>query len=78
MPEGPCAAVYAERGAGADGTLHPVRQGVIYEQGFQWAFWIPCFVMATVGFLKINPGSTRAELPSRSSSCSPTRRGRNP
>ena len=45
-----------------DGTLHPVQQGVIDEQGFQCAFCMPGFLMATVGFLKINPNPTRAEL----------------
>jgi aerobic-type carbon monoxide dehydrogenase small subunit (CoxS/CutS family) len=48
--------------ASADGTLHPVQQGVIDEQGFQCAFCMPGFVMATVGFLKTNPQPTRAEL----------------
>jgi aerobic-type carbon monoxide dehydrogenase small subunit (CoxS/CutS family) len=48
--------------AGTDGTLHPVQQGVIDEQGFQCAFCMPGFVMATVGFLKTNPNPTRAEL----------------
>jgi aerobic-type carbon monoxide dehydrogenase small subunit (CoxS/CutS family) len=48
--------------AAADGTLHPVQQGVIDEQGFQCAFCMPGFVMATVGFLKTNPRPTRAEL----------------
>jgi aerobic-type carbon monoxide dehydrogenase small subunit (CoxS/CutS family) len=48
--------------ASADGTLHPVQQGVVDEQGFQCAFCMPGFVMATVGFLKTNPNPTRAEL----------------
>ena len=48
--------------ASADGTLHPVQQGVIDEQGFQCAFCMPGFVMATVGFLKTNPNPTRTEL----------------
>ena len=48
--------------AAADGTLHPVQQGVVAEQGFQCAFCMPGFVMATVGFLKTNPNPTRAEL----------------
>ena len=48
--------------AAADGKLHPVQQGVIDEQGFQCAFCMSGFVMATVGFLKINPAPTRAEL----------------
>jgi aerobic-type carbon monoxide dehydrogenase small subunit (CoxS/CutS family) len=48
--------------AKADGTLHPVQQGVVDEQGFQCAFCMPGFIMATVGFLKINPSPTRAEL----------------
>ena len=48
--------------ASADGTLHPVQQGIIDEQGFQCAFCMPGFIMATVGFLKINPNPTRSEL----------------
>jgi aerobic-type carbon monoxide dehydrogenase small subunit (CoxS/CutS family) len=48
--------------AAADGTLHPVQQGVIDEQGFQCAFCMSGFVMATVGYLKVNPNPTRAEL----------------
>lgn len=48
--------------ASADGTLHPVQQGVVEEQGFQCAFCMPGFVMAAVGFLKTNPNPTRAEL----------------
>ena len=48
--------------AAADGTLHPVQQGVIDEQGFQCAFCMSGFIMATVGYLKTNPNPTRAEL----------------
>ena len=48
--------------AAADGTLHPVQQGVIDEQGFQCAFCMSGFLMATVGFLKTNPNPTREEL----------------
>ena len=48
--------------AAADGTLHPVQQGVIDEQGFQCAFCMSGFVMAAAGFLKKNPNPTRAEL----------------
>src|SRR5438093_3060900 len=48
--------------AAADGTLHPVQQGVIEEQGFQCAFCMSGFIMATVGYLKTNPNPTRAEL----------------
>ena len=48
--------------ASPNGKLHPVQQGVIDEQGFQCAFCMPGFVMATVGFLKTNPNPTRAEL----------------
>ena len=48
--------------ASADGTLHPVQQGVVDEQGFQCAFCMPGFVMAATGFLKTNPNPTRAEL----------------
>ena len=48
--------------AAANGQLHPVQQGVVDEQGFQCAFCMPGFVMATVGFLKTNPNPTRQEL----------------
>jgi aerobic-type carbon monoxide dehydrogenase small subunit (CoxS/CutS family) len=48
--------------ASADGTLHPVQLGVVQEQGFQCAFCMPGFVMATVGYLKTNPNPTRQEL----------------
>jgi aerobic-type carbon monoxide dehydrogenase small subunit (CoxS/CutS family) len=48
--------------ASADGKLHPVQQGIIDEQGFQCAFCMSGFMMATVGFLKTNPNPTRAEL----------------
>jgi aerobic-type carbon monoxide dehydrogenase small subunit (CoxS/CutS family) len=45
-----------------DGTLHPVQQAVVEGQGFQCAFCMPGFVMATVGYLKTNPNPTRAQL----------------
>lgn len=45
-----------------DGTLHPVQQAVVEGQGFQCAFCMPGFVMATAGYLKANPNPTRAEL----------------
>jgi aerobic-type carbon monoxide dehydrogenase small subunit (CoxS/CutS family) len=48
--------------ASADGKLHPVQQGVVDEQGFQCAFCMPGFIMASVGFLKTNPNPNRAEL----------------
>ena len=48
--------------ASADGKLHPVQQGVIDEQGFQCAFCMSGFLMATVGFLKTNPNPTRTEM----------------
>jgi aerobic-type carbon monoxide dehydrogenase small subunit (CoxS/CutS family) len=48
--------------ANPDGTLHPVQQGVIDEQGFQCAFCMSGFLMATVGFLKVNPNPTRDEM----------------
>jgi aerobic-type carbon monoxide dehydrogenase small subunit (CoxS/CutS family) len=48
--------------AATDGTLHPVQQGVIDEQGFQCAFCMSGFLMATVGFLKTNPNPTRQQL----------------
>ncbi len=45
-----------------DGTLHPVQQGVIDEQGFQCAFCMPGFIMSAVAFLKTNPNPTRMEM----------------
>ena len=48
--------------ASAEGKLHPVQQGIIDEQGFQCAFCMSGFVMATVGFLKTKPNPTRMEL----------------
>src|ERR1700724_3552712 len=48
--------------ANPDGSLHPVQQGIIDEQGFQCAFCMSGFVVATVGFLKTNPSPTRKEL----------------
>ena len=44
------------------GELHPVQQAVVDEQGFQCAFCMSGFVMAAVGFLKMNPNPTRNEL----------------
>jgi len=48
--------------ASPDGTLSPVQQGVVDEQGFQCAFCMPGFVMAATGYLKTNPNPTRQEL----------------
>jgi len=48
--------------ASANGTLHPVQQGIVDQQGFQCAFCMSGFIMATVGFLKVNPNPTRHEL----------------
>ena len=48
--------------AAPDGTLHPVQQAIVDEQGFQCAFCMSGFVMATVGYLKTNPSPTRKEL----------------
>lgn len=48
--------------AKTDGTLHPVQQGVIDEQGFQCAFCMSGFIMSAVGFLKTNPSPTRQEM----------------
>jgi aerobic-type carbon monoxide dehydrogenase small subunit (CoxS/CutS family) len=45
-----------------DGTLHPVQQGVIDEQGFQCAFCMSGFIMSAVGFLKKNPNPSRSEM----------------
>jgi aerobic-type carbon monoxide dehydrogenase small subunit (CoxS/CutS family) len=48
--------------ASTDGTLHPLQQGIIDAQGFQCAFCMSSFIMATVGFLKTHPNPTRSEL----------------
>lgn len=48
--------------ASPDGKLHPVQQAVVDGQGFQCAFCMPGFVMATVGYLKTNPNPTRQQL----------------
>lgn len=48
--------------ASSDGSLHPVQQGVVDEQGFQCAFCMPGFIMTAVAFLKTNPNPTRSEL----------------
>ena len=56
------AVVTIEGLATASGQLHPVQQAVVNEQGFQCAFCMPGFVMAAVGFLKVNPNPTRQEL----------------
>jgi aerobic-type carbon monoxide dehydrogenase small subunit (CoxS/CutS family) len=48
--------------AHSDGTLHPVQQGIIDEQGFQCAFCMSGFIMSAVGFLKTNPNPTRSEM----------------
>lgn len=45
-----------------DGTLHPVQQGVVEEQGFQCAYCMSGFIMSAVGFLTKNPNPTREEL----------------
>ena len=46
----------------ADGKLHPVQQAIVDEQGFQCAFCMSGFIMATVGFLKTSPNPSREEL----------------
>jgi len=48
--------------ASSDGTLHPVQQGVLDEQGFQCAFCMSGFIMSAVGFLKTNPNPTRSQM----------------
>ncbi len=45
-----------------EGKLHPVQQAIVDEQGFQCAFCMSGFIMATVGYLKTNPKPTRAQL----------------
>ncbi|MGE4561037.1 MAG: (2Fe-2S)-binding protein [Desulfobulbus sp.] len=48
--------------ARSDGTLHPLQQGVLDEQGFQCGYCAPGFLMSTLGYLKTNPNPTRQEL----------------
>jgi aerobic-type carbon monoxide dehydrogenase small subunit (CoxS/CutS family) len=48
--------------AAADGTLHPVQQAVVDEQGFQCGYCAPGFIVAAVGFLATTPNPTREEL----------------
>ena len=48
--------------ASANGKLHPVQQGVVDEHGFQCGFCMSGFVMATVGFLKVNANPTREQM----------------
>ena len=45
----------------ADGTLHPVQQAVVDEQGFQCAFCMPGFVMNMVAMVDENPNPTRKD-----------------
>ena len=45
----------------ADGTLHPVQQAVVDEQGFQCAFCMPGFVMNMVAMVEENPNPTRKD-----------------
>ncbi len=44
-----------------DGTLHPMQQAVIEEQGFQCAFCMSGFIMNTVALLEDNSNPTRKE-----------------
>ena len=49
-------------GLASGAQLHPVQQAVVDEQGFQCAFCMPGFVMAAVGYFKVNPNPTREQL----------------
>jgi aerobic-type carbon monoxide dehydrogenase small subunit (CoxS/CutS family) len=44
-----------------DGTLHPMQQAVLEEQGFQCAFCMSGFIMNTVALLNENQNPTRKE-----------------
>lgn len=48
--------------ANADGTLHPVQQGMYDAMSFQCAFCSPGFLMSTVALLRDNPNPTQAEI----------------
>ena len=44
-----------------DGTLHPMQQAVVDEQGFQCAFCMSGFIMSAVALLNETPTPTREE-----------------
>ena len=44
-----------------DGTLHPMQQAIIEEQGFQCAFCMSGFIMNTVALLNENSNPTRKD-----------------
>ena len=44
-----------------DGTLHPVQQAVVDQQGFQCAFCMSGFVMNMVALTEENPDATRSD-----------------
>ena len=44
-----------------DGTLHPMQQAVLEEQGFQCAFCMSGFIMNSVALLNENPSPTRKQ-----------------
>lgn len=44
-----------------DGTLHPMQQAVLDEQGFQCAFCMSGFIMSSVALLNENPSPTRKQ-----------------
>jgi len=44
-----------------DGTLHPMQQAILDEQGFQCAFCMSGFIMTTVALLNANQSPTRKE-----------------
>ena len=44
-----------------DGTLHPMQQAVLEEQGFQCAFCMSGFILNTVALLNENQNPTRKE-----------------
>ncbi len=46
---------------GEDGSLHPMQQAVLEEQGFQCAFCMSGFIMNTVALLDENQNPTRKE-----------------
>ena len=50
-----------ERLEGEDGSLHPMQQAVLEEQGFQCAFCMSGFIMNTVALLNENQNPTRKE-----------------
>ena len=49
-------------GLSKDGTLHPIQEAFIDEDGYQCGFCTPGFIMTTAALLKANPEPTLDEI----------------